>query len=196
MRAAARRLRHWMFFVLCCLGVELVGIGTLERAPLEPVEPKPELRALADALARRLDGQAFSILNTGSMEPTLTRRDLVVTEPVAMHQVQVGDVIVFERNEQLLDRFLSKRVMHRVVAIESCDDSPLLEVGATACRRFRTQGDALGEPDRFLVEESALLGRVAYAIDGQTGETRTATVLSLQAPGPLPAAAWRDAASL
>jgi hypothetical protein len=195
-RRRATRALCWGLVFLLCAATDLVSFRPLEVNPLAPQPPRPAFRHLANLLAQQTGGQAFAVLNTGSMEPVITRQDLVVTVPVAFEALEPNDVIVFRRGERLTDRLTSKKVVHRIVALEPCDRRPVVHVKSTGCWKLRTQGDALARPDVTLVNRKMLLGKVAYAIDGQTGDIRNSKLLSLQAPGLIPAALESNAASL
>jgi hypothetical protein len=195
-RGRLRKPFRWGSVLVVCAATNLISFRPLEVNLLEPRPPKPVYRHLANLLAEQTGGQAFSVLNTGSMQPVITRQDLVVTVPVSFEAVEPNDVIVFRRSERITDRFISKNVVHRVVALETCDGRPVVQVKSTGCWKLRTQGDALARPDRTLVNKKRFVGKVAYAIDGQTGDIRNSKLLSLQAPGLLPAALEPSAASL
>lgn len=72
---------------------------------------------------------------SGSMEPTLKVGGIIVTRPVRVEDVQVGDIITFQRDSQ--------RITHRVIEIVHLKDD--------SRRWFRTKGDANQEPDGELV---------------------------------------------
>lgn len=80
-----------------------------------------------------------------SMLPAIWPGDTLVVEPVSHDQVRVGNVVVAGRQGKLC--------AHRVIA--ATGDSPNLQ--------WITQGDALPEPDRPVLENE-LLGRVSYLI--------------------------------
>ncbi|WP_439027021.1 signal peptidase I [Haloarchaeobius sp. DT45] len=92
--------------------------------------------------------QSYVVL-TGSMEPELSPRDVVVVSKVDAEAVAVGDVIVFERDRQSLP------ATHRVVQVLETEDGE---------RAFRTKGDANDHPDTGLVTEATLVGKVTLTL--------------------------------
>lgn len=74
---------------------------------------------------------------TGSMQPTMPVGSVVLTTPVAAHDVRVGDVITYRIPVE--DRRI---VTHRVVEVLRDDDRPVV----------RTQGDANKDSDPWAAE--------------------------------------------
>lgn len=70
---------------------------------------------------------------SGSMEPALEVGELIVTKPVKLEEVKMGDIITFQTDEQTIS--------HRVVNIIEIDERPW----------FQTKGDANEELDSNLV---------------------------------------------
>lgn len=85
---------------------------------------------------------------TGSMEPTYSPGDLVISQKVDAADVEIGDVVTFQPESG--DPTL---VTHRVIAKTVGAD------GATVT----TQGDANGAPDEPLVAEQ-IKGEVIYSV--------------------------------
>jgi signal peptidase len=122
------------------------------------------LGVLAIVLPALVGGMPLSVL-TGSMRPHLPPGTLVVTKPVPVEEIAVGDVITYQ-----LESGRSAVVTHRV--IERSVDSASGEV------RFTTRGDANNTPDPEPVLPVQVRGKVWYAIpclgwanqaiDGQT----------------------------
>ena len=88
-------------------------------------------------------GDRSYVVMSGSMEPTISAGDVIVVGSVAISDVQLGDVVTFDRGERF-------PTTHRVVEIEGSGS----EVGLV------TQGDANEDVDPEFVGESALVGRV------------------------------------
>ena len=65
------------------------------RDPTAEFPARPASEATAEALAEAVHGDWTGVKNTGSMLPVLSARDLVVTRPVDIRDVRVGDIVVF-----------------------------------------------------------------------------------------------------
>lgn len=97
-------------------------------------------------MGSRLVGlQVFNVIS-GSMEPTYSVGDLIYVKEVDPDSVQVGDVITFVLNEDLVV------ATHRVVAIDSEN------------RQFTTKGDANETEDAAPVHFNNLVGVPVFAI--------------------------------
>ena len=84
---------------------------------------------------------------SGSMEPALKVGGVIVTKPMKLEEVKIGDIITFQTGEQT--------VTHRVVNIIEIDEKPW----------FQTKGDANEEPDSNLVSsEGEEIRKVAFHI--------------------------------
>jgi len=143
--------------------------------PTAAFPARPESEAIAEALAEAVQGDWTGVKNTGSMLPVLSARDLVVTRPVDVRDLRVGDIIVFVvpartlPNGQLIQH---RRVVHRVVQRLDCSRRRAGPQTVTDCQRVRTQGDNVRTPDRWATTQANLAGRVAYVVDGRTNEVR------------------------
>lgn len=104
--------------------------------------------AKAHELAGAQHGGVGRIADTGSMEPTLTHRDMVIFVPGV--EPKIGDIVVF--------RLFGAVVCHRV--IERSDNGWLV-----------TQGDHNKAHDPSIAT-GQVLGVVVAAVDGPTGEVR------------------------
>ena len=80
---------------------------------------------------------SYAVL-TSSMEPTIDAGDVVYTYDTDNYNE--GDVITYRHNGRL--------VTHRVVAADAGS--------------FRTKGDANDSPDRYLVSEEMIVGKVVF----------------------------------
>ena len=106
--------------------------------------------ATAGVLLPRVAGATpYSVL-TGSMSPSLPTGTLVVTRPVAIEDVLVGDVITYQ-----LQSGEDTVVTHRVLATR---------FGCDGALELLTQGDANPVADSAPVREVQLRGRVWYAV--------------------------------
>jgi signal peptidase I len=106
-----------------------------------------EAVAVAHQLAADVHGGVGRVSDTGSMEPTLTHRDIVVFAPGV--EPKVGDIVVFRQGSAV--------VCHRI--IEKAGDW------------FVTRGDHNKSYDPA-VKAGQLIGVVVKVVDGKTGEVR------------------------
>ena len=93
-------------------------------------------------------GWHVSAVLSGSMEPALETGSLVVTRPVALEEIEVGDIITFNSGSPG-----ERMITHRVIGIQK--NSPI---------SFRTQGDNCGMPDPFSVPAENLVGEICLHI--------------------------------
>ena len=91
---------------------------------------------------------------SSSMEPTLTRGDLIVISRVSPAAIQEGDVIVYKVPLSFQQKYgYPPSICHRVVRIQNTD-------GELA---FRTKGDSTGQ-DPFLVLPEQVVGKESKSI--------------------------------
>lgn len=95
----------------------------------------------------RASGAEINTISTASMTPTLPVNTLTFSTPVNPAVVFEGDIILFTDSRD-------RTVMHRVVEI----------IDHNGVRRFRTKGDSNQTPDRQLVHEQQVVGRMVGAI--------------------------------
>jgi len=108
--------------------------------------------ALVLLLAPRLLGANLLVVLSQSMEPNIPMGAIVVSQPdTAANEIEVGDVITFNAMGPNGDPAL---ITHRVVEV----------LGSDSGIRFRTQGDAVEDPDMTLVSSSNLVGRVWFSL--------------------------------
>jgi signal peptidase len=81
-------------------------------------------------------GWDSEIVLSGSMEPALKTGGVIVTRPVELDDIGIGDIILFERGEEL--------IAHRVIDVWREDDG-------FGHPWFETKGDANEDPDPGLV---------------------------------------------
>lgn len=106
--------------------------------------PQPEAKKIAHLASLLVPGaKVFDVAATGSMEPTLDGRSLVVAEPCRLEDLANGDIIV--------RRMPIGNVVHRVVSVD-----PVM-----------TGGDANKSSDPGVVEAPDLLGRVYCVVYGR-----------------------------
>ena len=87
---------------------------------------------------------------TGSMEPTIHKGSVIVVDPIAVDDVEVGDIIVFAAPET------GRMTVHRVATVEAdIDGRPV----------FTTKGDANNGPDPWrLTVDGDHLHQVRYSV--------------------------------
>ena len=103
----------------------------------------------------------FTAVASNSMQPVLSRGDLIITSKVDPGALKVGDVIVFKVPSQIQTRYgYPDTVCHRLVKIQNT-------AGALS---FRTKGDATGidpfqvSPESIVGKESAAIPLIGYAL--------------------------------
>ena len=97
----------------------------------------------------------FLSIASNSMEPVLSRGDLIFSNNVAPDQIQVGDIIVFKVSTVFQEKYgYPPTICHRVVRIESSVDKFL----------FRTKGDYNTSDDPFMTPGSNLVGRERLSV--------------------------------
>src|SRR5512138_245548 len=115
-----------------------------------PVPAKAEHAQTAKQLAQMVGGPVMRVASTRSMEPVITAEHLLILKPVNVSELNVGDIIVFERR-----RSGGMMIGHRIIE--------------TKRTWVVTKGDNLREKDEDLITQDMLLGRVALLVNGQTG---------------------------
>jgi len=96
-------------------------------------------------LGPRMGYRADNVLS-GSMEPVISRGTMIVAEKVEPDTLQTGDIITFKPV-----MVGETNICHRI--IEVINAFPVA---------FRTQGDALPNPDPWQVPSANVLGRVTF----------------------------------
>lgn len=99
--------------------------------------------------------RGYLVSDTGSMEPNLKHNDLVYVTAVPMDELEVKDVVVFERVVKIKGKDKIIPVIHRVRNILPYADGVAGEIA------LETQGDALNSPDNKMT-----------TIDGKNGTNR------------------------
>jgi len=102
---------------------------------------------LAVAVLKFFGYQSF-VIYSGSMEPTVKVGSLLVANPVAAEDLQVGDVITYRSPGN------HTTLTHRIVVIR----------GENGERIFTTKGDASSNPDPREVRLAGRVGKMAYTI--------------------------------
>jgi signal peptidase len=95
-----------------------------------------------------ITGGPTFVVGGGSMEPTLPLGSVVVDEPVAASDLQVGDIVSIKVGPQ------QAIFTHRIVRTVVRDGAPWIQ----------TKGDANPTDDPSIVPATAVLGRVALTI--------------------------------
>jgi len=118
---------------------------------------------LAALLAVRFFGYSVVTVQSGSMEPTLSRGDVIVARPVHIDDVQVGQVVLFEQG-----RDVSFIAAHRVAGFinlhTNINNTTTGEVSAQESRLLRTKGDANATEDAQPVDAARLRGRLWFTM--------------------------------
>ncbi|MBE6152530.1 MAG: signal peptidase I, partial [Firmicutes bacterium] len=85
---------------------------------------------------------------TGSMEPKISRGDIVIVEKIEdrIAELEVGRVIAYNYNEVV--------VVHRINKIVEEDNE----------RFFYTKGDANNHVDNYVIKEDMIIGTVDFAV--------------------------------
>jgi signal peptidase I len=146
-----------------------------KRDPTAAIPALAKSEMMAEVLADAMHGNWSGVKNTGSMLPTLSARDLIVTRSVDIRDLRVGDIIVFDRPARALPngkQIRSRRLVHRVVQRLNCRKQQQGPKAASGCLRVRTQGDNLRAPDGTIITRANLVARVVFAIDGHSGAIR------------------------
>lgn len=124
---------------------------SLRRAPVYVVQVAVAGVALAAAavlVVPKALGWDGMVVLSGSMEPTLRTGGVAFVDPVPAERIRVGDIVTFTRSAS------RQQVTHRVVDVVNEADGP----------HFRTQGDANGIEDSWVVGPGQVVGKVRYAL--------------------------------
>jgi len=121
------------------------------------------LGALLIALvATRFLGFELLTVRSGSMEPTISRGDLIVVRPVAFDKVTEGDVVLFTAGGDAIP------TVHRVAGINEFElrirDAATGAETVHTERRLVTKGDANPGPDTGEVQAGDVLGTVWFTV--------------------------------
>jgi hypothetical protein len=160
------------------LGATVSSSAAIEfpsRDPTAAIPALQEYEATAQVLAEALDGEWSGVKNTKSMLPTLSARDLIVTRPVNIRELRVGDIIVFNVPARTLPNGQpshNRKLVHRVIRRLDCRKRQPDGKAVADCHRVRTRGDNLKTPDRWSTTQANLESRVMFVIDGHTGTIR------------------------
>jgi signal peptidase len=118
---------------------------------------------LAALLAVQVFGYHVVTVQSSSMEPALTRGDVIVARPVRIDDVKEGQVVLFDEGRDV--HFL---VAHRVVGFinlrTNINNMTTGEVTSQESRLLRTKGDANETEDAQPVDASGLRGRLWFSI--------------------------------
>lgn len=85
---------------------------------------------------------------SGSMSPALEAGDLVIIQGVSPTNIQVEDIIVFDKPQ-------GSRTIHRVTQIQTLPNGTI---------QFKTKGDANPREDLYWIPEQNVHGRVIHRI--------------------------------
>lgn len=97
---------------------------------------------------------SFLAISNSSMEPTLSRGDLILYSIVKPETLKEGEIIVYKVPKTIQDKYgYPPSLCHRIVSIETTYNS----------LAFSTKGDATGD-DPFIVSPSLIAGKQIVAI--------------------------------
>jgi signal peptidase I len=97
----------------------------------------------------------FLAVASNSMEPVLSRGDLIFSSSVSGDQIQVGDIIVFKVAPFFQEKYgYPATICHRVMRIQTSGDK----------LSFRTKGDNNASDDPFMTQAENLVGRERTSI--------------------------------
>jgi len=102
-----------------------------------------------------LDAWVTEALCTGSMEPAITCDDVMVLFPPSFTDLDVGDVIVFRRQNPICTEYEGGLIVHRIIKVTSSPGQGLA---------FQTQGDANPRPDPCTVPVTDVTAKVLAVI--------------------------------
>ena len=122
------------------------------------------LQVAARGYASVMGYSLFRVI-TGSMEPTIPVNAVIVCRSTDIHDVAVGDVVVF----RLADLSGEKIITHRVSDIHTQSDGTVT---------LETRGDANPVADTRPVTQSGLIGKVVWYTDKEGGATKVIGFLS------------------
>lgn len=94
------------------------------------------------------------VVRSGSMAPSINAGDVVVVKSVTATNIDRGDIVTYQRASKDTAGQNTKRITHRVVAINRTADG----------LRFYTKGDANEERDSQPVAPSQIIGGVWFHI--------------------------------
>lgn len=97
----------------------------------------------------KLTGMSVYNIVSSSMEPNISAGDLIVTKPVEVNDIKIGEVLTYQ-----LESGEPLTASHRVIGITERDGEP----------RFLTKGDANENRDEELVQPAQVKGVMAYKI--------------------------------
>jgi len=107
-------------------------------------------------------GHSFFKVVTGSMEPSISVGELILTKRVDMDAIEIGDVVSFRsKSPQMIGRIIT----HRVVDITENEEGGILLV---------TKGDANLSMDGYYVSEQNMIGKVIW----QSGESPISGIMT------------------
>ena len=86
-----------------------------------------------------------------SMEPTLEPGDLLIVKAVDIRELEIGDIIVFYKPGT------RELIVHRVFKMKEAPDGTII---------IMTKGDNVPEPDRWVISQEELVGKVIYRMPG------------------------------
>ena len=143
---------------------------------------------LLTLVATRLFDFHVLTVTSGSMAPAIDSGDLIVTRPVAIGEVEEGDVILFQSGGDRIP------TVHRVVGINEVELQLIDRATGTTDvyveRRLLTMGDANPAPDSGEVTADRLLGEVWFEVPAAGAIAGRGIAVAFAAAFGLVIAAW------
>ena len=106
------------------------------------------LALLIPAVLPNAAGYESFVVRSGSMEPTIHRGDVLVSDPISADRAKAGDIVTFD------DPLGGDLITHRVSAVTTSGEEVL----------FVTKGDANDGVERWRVSADAQIPRLSYRI--------------------------------
>lgn len=103
-----------------------------------------------------MDAWVTEALCTGSMEPTISCDDLLVVYPPRFTDLNVGDVIIFKRQNSICTAYEGGTILHRITRVTSSPGEGLA---------FETKGDANLRTDPCTVPVTDVTAKVLAVIN-------------------------------
>lgn len=100
------------------------------------------LRATEGNKVDNLFGYTFRLVISGSMEPTITTNSISIIKKCDISEINTGDIICFNYNQDIVHRVIDKKVNDEGVTI------------------LNTQGDANAGPDSIEITNDMIVGKV------------------------------------
>lgn len=114
-------------------------------------------------VATQFLGYGVLAVRSDSMQPALSRGDLIFTRPQLAEDVDVGEIAVFTQGEEI-EVLIAHRVVGVIDGTINITNETTGEVSQQKVRHLQTQGDANVAPDAQLVNPGQLAGTVWFSV--------------------------------